>query len=367
MKDFIKKESVFVISTLCALVSMLFVFPDSKYIEYIDFRVIGLLFVLMSIVSGFRTLGVFESISTCIINKVKKCRHLVMMLWMLCFFMSMFITNDVALITFVPLAIMVLRLSNNEKYIIYTVVLQTIAANLGSMFTPMGNPQNLYLYSYYGINTVEFFTITIPVLVISFLLLVAATFFVKNNSIEINTIHNKSEKNIKLYLYIVLGIFAIMAVFKIIDWRYVVILTALCEIFADRKIILKVDWFLLLTFIAFFVFVGNIGRIETIKDAITFVIGGRELITAVVSSQIISNVPAAVMLSGFTDNYRELILGTNIGGLGTLVASLASLISFKIYSANKGSNIKKYLLVFTVMNLIFIIILLTVIRFCYNI
>lgn len=367
ISDFIKKEAVFVIASLCALISMFFVIPDREYIDYIDYRVIGLLFILMSVVAGFSELGVFQKISEYLISRIKNLRLLVMVLWMLCFFSSMIITNDVVLITFVPLAITVLTLSGNKKYIIYTLVLQTIASNLGSMLTPMGNPQNLYLYSYFGVSAGEFFKITTPVIILSFAMLLISSMFVKSSKMEIDIEIRNMNTDIKFYIYIVLLVLAILTVFKMIDYRIVLVITIIAELLFDRGVFKNVDWFLLLTFVSFFIFVGNIARIDIIKSTVINIIRGRELIVGVLSSQVISNVPAAVMLSTFTDNYRGLILGTNIGGLGTLIASLASLISFKIYSRKNDSNIKKYIALFTAVNIIFILILLTVFSFYYTI
>lgn len=367
MIAFLKKEAVFVISMILAVISAFIVPPDVKYLDYIDIRVIALLFVLMSVVAGFQCLGVFEFISNTIVNKIENLRYLVMVLWMLCFFMSMIITNDVALITFVPLAILTLTITDNTKYIIYTVVLQTVAANMGSMLTPMGNPQNLYLYSYFNISTFEFFSITVPVIILSFILLLIASLFIPNSKINVKTGDFKIEKNKKLLLYSVLGLMALCAVFKIIDYKIVTIAAFLLILILDRRNLIRIDWFLLFTFVFFFIFVGNIGRITYIVNFISDVLLERELLISVIACQVISNVPAAVMLSGFTENYKALILGTDIGGLGTLIASLASLISFKIYSQIKDSNTVKYLIEFTVINVIFIIILLTVFIFCYKI
>ena len=367
MLEFVKKEAVFVISSICAIISMFFVPPNKDYISYIDYRVIALLYILISVVAGLSKSGIFNKISRFLISKVKNARIMVMVLWMLCFFMSMIITIDVALITFVPLAIIVLKMSENEKYIIYTIVLQTIAANLGSMLTPMGNPQNLYLYSYYNVDTLEFFKITMPVIVLSFVLLIAFSFYIKPDNIIVDIKEDNKKSGKLLYLYILLGILALLSVFKALDYKIVLITTIILELIFDREIFKRVDWFLLLTFVAFFIFVGNIGNINIIKNVITNLIKGKEVLVSALTSQVISNVPSAVMLSGFTNDYRGLILGTNIGGLGTLVASLASLISFKLYMQEENSNSKKYLAIFSLLNFVFIIILLTVFIFWFNI
>lgn len=354
----IKKDIVLSAAIIFSLLSMFFVKPDREYLGYIDFRTIGLLFALMAVVAGFNAMGVMRKIAESIISRVKSTRLLLTVLWGLCFFSSMIITNDVSLITFVPLAISVLTMCNKYELIIYTVVLQTVAANLGSMLTPMGNPQNLYIYNYFNLRMGEFLIITLPVIAVSFIMLLTATLFVKQESLKVNVKIGKTDGDgLHIIMYSCLGIICILAVLKVIDYRIAVIVTAICLIIFDRKILKRIDWLLLVTFCAFFIFVGNIERIEMISSFINGFMTGRELVVSLCASQFISNVPAAVMLCGFTDNYRELILGTDIGGLGTLVASLASLISFKIYSVIEGADIKRYLSVFTLVNIVFLAIL----------
>ncbi|MDO5387599.1 MAG: SLC13 family permease [Clostridia bacterium] len=360
--EFAKRETVLVISFLAAMLSMCFVKPDKGYLEYIDMRTIGLLFSLMAVIAGFSQMGIIRRLAEIIVKKMKNTRALVITLWSMCFISSMLITNDVSLITFVPLAIAVLNMCGKKELIIYTVVLQTVAANLGSMLTPMGNPQNLYIYNYFNVDIWEFLGITIPVIILSFILLMLSSFVVKGENINVH-IENIDIKGslLKRNVYICLGILCIMSVVKIVDYRITVFIAAIYIIIFDRKVIFKIDWFLLLTFCMFFVFTGNIGRIYHIRNFMENFLTGREFFTALLGSQIISNVPAAVMLSGFTDNYRELILGTDVGGLGTLIASLASLISFKLYSLTEGAEKGRYLMVFTAVNIIFLII---IVLFC---
>ena len=356
---FIKREAVFCAAFLIAVISMFFVKPDREYIGYIDFRTIGLLFALMAVVTGISRMGIIIKAAELIIKKVNNTRLLVAVLWGISFFASMIITNDVALITFVPLAIAVLSMCKKKGLIIYTVVLQTVAANLGSMLTPMGNPQNLYIYNCFNVSIGEFFCITLPVIVLSFVLLAVSTFFVKREGLNVS-IRNSSVNGgkIKIIAYCILGITSLMAVLKIIDYRIAVVITALYILIADRKVICRIDWFLLLTFCFFFIFAGNVERIESVNNIIVSLIKDREFAVSLFASQIISNVPAAVMLSGFTENYRGLILGTDIGGLGTLIASLASLISFKFYSLTEGAEKGKYILIFSGVNVIFIAVLI---------
>lgn len=357
--EFVKRETVFCASVLIGIISMFFVKPDAEYIGYIDFRTIGLLFSLMAVVAGFTKMGIIIKAAEMVIKKVRNTRLLVAVLWGISFFASMVITNDVALITFVPLAIAVLSMCRKKELIIYTLVLQTVAANLGSMLTPMGNPQNLYIYNYFNAGIGEFFSITLPVIILSFILLLAATFFVKKEELDVK-IRNSEIKGGKtgIIIYSLLAVISLMAVLKVIDYRIAVVLTLVYIIVADRKVIGRIDWFLLLTFCFFFVFSGNIERIEEVRNVIGEFLKGREFVVSLCASQVISNVPAAVMLSSFTDNYRGLILGTDIGGLGTLVASLASLISFKFYSLTENAEKGRYIAVFTVINVIFISVLI---------
>ena len=357
IKDFFKRETVLCCSGILAIISMFFVIPDKQYIEYINLKVLALLFCLMGVVAGIKKAGFFERVSVELISKAEDIKHISIILVMLCFFSSMFITNDVSLITFVPLSIAVLGEKYKDK-IIFVIVMQTIAANLGSMVTPVGNPQNLYLYSYYGVGTGEFFSIVIPISVLSFILILITMLFMKGEKIEHkDTKKNDVDKN-RVAVFTVFFVICLFTVFNLIDYRIMFFILLFGFIVYDRKIIKEIDFSLLLTFVFFFIFVGNMGRIEIIKNSVNAVINGREMISAVVLSQFISNVPTALMLSGFTSDYVALLQGTNIGGLGTLVASLASLISFKIYSQCEGSDKGLYMKKFTLYNIVFLIVII---------
>lgn len=360
--NFIKKEAVLCISGVLAFLSAFWVKPDGEYIGYINFRVLGLLFSLMAVVAGLKSLGVFDLIARKLTVKCHNMRSMVLLLTGLCFFSSMLITNDVALITFVPLAISVLVMAGGEKHIIYTVILQTIAANMGSMLTPMGNPQNLYLADFYSMSMGEFFGATVPVCFVSGLLLVLMILPIKREKIspDENVEEHQTDKRL-LCLYIILGVLAILSVFNVVHYLVLTAVTLLAVFIFDRGVLGKIDWFLLLTFVMFFLFVGNAARIEGIKTFLEGVTQGRELLVGVAASQVISNVPAAVMLSNFTENGRELLLGVDIGGLGTPIASLASLISYRLYAGSAGSRKGKYMAEFLLINfgLLAILLLLT--------
>jgi Na+/H+ antiporter NhaD/arsenite permease-like protein len=359
-KAFLKAEAVLCIVALAAISTMFFVPPSWLYIEYMDFKVLALLFCLMAVVAGLTHTGIFLYLSDQLLKKVVGVRTLSFVLVLLCFATSMWITNDVALITFVPFAIMVLKLAGQEKYTIKVVVLQTIAANLGSMLTPVGNPQNLYLYSFYQIPLHRFIAITAPYTIVSLALLLLFILFIKKEPLRLNVPEDVTiDKNkMKLILmYCLLFLLCIACVLHWLDYRVLFIIIVAMMLLFNRKIFLEIDYSLLLTFVCFFLFVGNIGSIPFIKDTLVRILADRTFPISIIASQVISNVPAAVLLSSFTQDYKALILGTDLGGLGTLIASLASLISFKLYSRSEGANTRKYLIEFTFYNLIFLMVL----------
>ena len=347
------------IAALLALLSVFFVYPNSGYLSYIDTKTLALLFCLMLVVAGFQSAGVFRTISETLLLKLKNTRQLGFILVFLCFFTSMLITNDVALITFVPLSIMTLSFSGQENNRIYIIVLQTIAANLGSMLTPLGNPQNLYLYTTYSIPLTEFLKITAPITALSILLLIVLTSFSKKQEIKIIPIHDTNMlKPPKAFFYLALFLICIAAVVHLLPiWVAFLVILISC-LLIDPTRIKYVDYSLLFTFVFFFIFVGNMGNIPVVHKLIKQLIFGRECLTGVLLSQGISNVPTAVLLSGFTTNYKALLLGVNLGGLGTLIASMASLISYKQYVKSEHADKLKYLLIFTALNIISLAILL---------
>ncbi len=358
---FVKKEIMLCISFLLALISMAFVPIDYKYIEYIDFHTLIILFSLMIIMAGLRKLEVFAMIGRWMLNKTRSVRSIAMVLVLLCFGFSMVITNDVALITFVPFTIEVLMMAGLEKYLIRIVVLQTIASNLGSMLTPIGNPQNLYLFSISNINLGSFITLMLPYTLFSLIgLVLACILLIGKDSPFIDVPDSRitiTDKK-KTFVYLLLFLFALTSVAHIVPGYIVLVVILVVVIVMDFKILRKADYSLLLTFIFLFIFIGNIKRVPEISTWLYSIIQGNELLTSILASQFISNVPAAILLSGFTDNIRALIVGTNLGGLGTIIASMASLISFKYFGATKENKKAAYLGVFTVLNLIFLALLL---------
>ena len=339
----------------------------------------------MTIVAGLKEIGVFDFLAEKMLSNAHGTKAIVTLLVLLCFFFSMVITNDVALITFVPLALIMLHKlpeELTEYWLIKVVVMQTIAANLGSMLTPIGNPQNLYLYAQADMSAFALIRLMLPYSVVSLILLLIWIRFAaskapkmsKKNNISLsfsNTSEHHRENVLKsianrkteyLIAYLLLFAACLLPVAHILDFRIPLLLVVLYVIIRNHTLLGKVDYSLLATFTALFIFIGNLGRISQFSHFLSSIMTGRETITAILASQVMSNVPAAILLSGFADNYTSLIIGTNIGGLGTLIASMASLISFK-YIAKENPHLRgKYFTLFTVANILFLAILLLLIK-----
>ena len=359
---FFKKETILCISGALAVVSAFIIPPDAKYVEYCDIRVLVLLFCLMAVMGGFQQLGVFDRMANLLLARARKMRQLATTLVMLCFFSAMFVTNDVALITFVPFTIMLLERANLREKMIPFIVLQTIAANLGSMLTPVGNPQNLFLYTISGMTMGEFFAVTVPFVVVSYFVLYVFCYFQGRTPLITEKQEPKKQWSVhdKAFLVVlgVLFLLCLLAVFYVASHWSALIIILVWFLFFQKGILKGLDYNLLLTFVFFFVLIGNLGRIPVIRETLQNLLIGREVFVSFFASQFISNVPAAVLLSEFTDRYDLLIAGVNIGGLGTLIASMASLISYKYYAVAEGAKKGRYMLHFTWMNIFFAIILL---------
>ena len=363
---FFKKETILCVAALLAVISMAWIPPDGEYMGYIKWQVLVLLFCLMSVMGGLQALGIFKAIANTLLHWANGLRQLTLLLVMLCFFFAMVVTNDVALITFVPFTILLLQMADLTGEMIPILVLQTIAANLGSMLTPIGNPQNLYLYTVSGMSPADFVLTMLPFTLLSLFLLVLCCMLTKDVPLSgqmLPPIQGEAfSMREKVTLSALLMLFAacLMTVFHVMPYWTVLGISLVWFVFFERDVLGKVDYSLLITFIFFFVFIGNMGRIPAMRDAIASILAGREMIVSFLCSQIISNVPAAVLLSGFTDHWKDLLFGVNIGGLGTLIASMASLISYKFFVQANEKAKGKYLKHFTIMNILFAIPLLVV-------
>lgn len=362
LKNLIKNETVFCVSFLLAILSAFFVHPDAAYLTYPDYRTLVLLFCLMIIVAGLQSLGIFSMLSQFLLKKVHGIRGLSLIMVLLCFFSSMVITNDVTLITFVPFTILIFRMGGQVRRVLKLIVLETIAANLGSMATPIGNPQNLYLYSVSDLTTAEFAWATLPYAGLSLLLLTAVIIAAKDEPL-LEIVVTEPVESPKAGLlrsaipFFALLILCLLVVFRLLPYQPVLICVMAAVLLLKRKLYLSVDYFLLLTFLCFFVFIGNMKRIPEINALLVSAVQGRELLVGILASQIISNVPAAILLSGFSSDFSSLLTGVNLGGLGTLIASLASLISFKFFSREYPDKKGAFLKEFTIWNLVFLAVL----------
>lgn len=358
---FLKKEVVLTCAWILAIISAFFVTPDKKYISYIDFSSLLILWSLMIIMQFFSSQGFFVLIGKKLLNLTKKIWQLALVLILLCFFTSMLITNDVALITFVPFSILMLESCGRKDLLIPVIVLQTIAANTGSMFTPVGNPQNLYLFSLMNGSLKDFLLLMLPYTAFSLFLLLISILFIKNKNQPCTSLSEKSSfikiNKITQSIYSLLFITAIFTVLKIIPFYIPALLVLAFTLFIKPSLLLKADYALLFTFTGFFIFTGNIARIPVFKDSLQKLVASNEIITGITVSQVISNVPAALLLSGFAEDLKALTLGVNLGGLGTLIASMASLISFKLYAKTDDCKKGKFFLWFTIANLIFLALL----------
>ena len=349
--EFLKKECVLVIAVTLAILSSFISIPK---LSYIDFKVLILLFNLMVVVAAFKELKVLDSIAIGLLKKCNTYTSISLALVFITFISSMIVTNDVALITFVPLSIVIARKANIN--VLKIVVFQTLAANLGSSFTPMGNPQNLYIYSFYNLSPIDFFKITLPIVILAVLFLVLLVFKDKKMNLSLDLEDVKIDNKRDVYLFGGLFLIILLSVFHVIDYKVTFLITIVMVLILNKKLFSQVDYSLLITFIGFFIFVGNISTMDVVKNFMEGILNSPKstFLASVLSSQVISNVPATMLLSGFTDHFKELLLGVNIGGMGTLIASLASVISYKIYASEFGND--NYMKSFTFYNILGLII-----------
>ena len=361
MREFIKKETVLCIAALCAIATMFLVPPDADYLHYIDFRVLCLLLCLMAVVAGFKSVGAFQWLTCQLLGRIKNGRVLSITLVLLPFFCSMLVTNDVALLVFVPFTLGLLTQLNAEKSIIPILVLKTVAANLGSMATPVGNPQNLYLYAAYELGIGEFFGVVLPLTAVSLVCLIASSLPVLPMRLPEQKLEDaRISSGKQLILYAILFVLCLLTVFRVVPYPVTTVVIVAALFAVNRRLLKEIDFMLLLTFVCFFVVSENLGRVDAVRSFLQGLLNKNALLTAVGASQVISNVPAAVLLSAFTDSWQSLLAGVNIGGLGTPIASLASLITLKLYLRHPRAKVGKFLLVFTAANVIGLCVLLAV-------
>lgn len=354
---FVKQNTVMLIALLAAIVTSCIVPPDKEYIGYFDFKTLTCLFCVLAVVCALKNIKFFYILALKIVQVFKNARISVLALVYITFIGSMLIANDMALLTFLPLGYLVLTTTGKRKYMAVTFILQNIAANLGGMLTPFGNPQNLYLYTKFEIPTLEFMSIMAPPFLLSILLItLCCIIFVKPEPLELQKEEVKLDPK-RTVLYLILFALSIIIVFRVIPYWIGLIIIPVVLLIVDRKALLMVDYSLLLTFVFFFIFAGNMARIDAVRNVFSGLLEKNTLLVSVLSCQIISNVPSAILLSQFTGNYRDLLVGVNIGGVGTLISSLASLITFREYVKLNPGKGKFYVLVFSLFNFAFLFIL----------
>ena len=355
---FTKKNVVMLVALMAAAITTVLIPPDTEYLGYFDFKTLTCLFCVLAVVCAYKNINFFYILAKKVVKCFKTARLSVIALVYITFIGSMFIANDMALLTFLPLGFFVLDTTGKRKYMAFTFIIQNIAANLGGMLTPFGNPQNLYLYTKFNIPNLEFMAIMASPFVLSIVLItIACIVFVKNEPLVLDDEPVKLDKK-KVIIYTVLFVLAIAIVFRGIPYWIGLIVIPAVLLFMDRDALKSVDYPLLLTFVFFFIFSGNMARIPFIRDTFSALLDKGTLLVSALSCQFISNVPSSILLSQFTDNYRELLVGVNIGGTGTLIASLASLITFREYTKHEPKKTKSYILKFSAFNFAFLAILL---------
>lgn len=354
---FVKKNTVLSVAFVAALITSIIVPVDSKYIAYFDFKTLTCLFCVLAVVCALRNVNFFYILAQKIVHLFKNARASIIALVYITFIGSMLIANDMALLTFLPLGYFVLSSTKKEKYMCFTFIMQNIAANLGGMLTPFGNPQNLYLFTKFNIPTMEFMGIMAPPFIISIAIITICCYiFIRPEPLETDDV--KPEFEIKrTIIYLILFTLSIAIVFRTIPYQIGLFIIPVSLFVLDRNALMDVDYPLLFTFVFFFVFAGNMARIEIVQNIFGYLLGQSTLLFSILSCQVISNVPSAILLSQFTGNYTDLLVGVNIGGVGTLIASLASLITFREYTKYNPRKTLSYIGMFTAFNFAFLILL----------
>ena len=354
---FISKNAVMCIAFFAALLTSLVIPPDAEYLGYFDFKTLTCLFCVLAVVCALKNIRFFYILARKIVQLFKTARMSVLALVYITFIGSMLIANDMALLTFLPLGYFVLSATGKQKYMAFTFIMQNIAANLGGMLTPFGNPQNLYLYSSYEIPNLEFLQIMAPPFILSIALITLCCFiFVKAEPLELTDDTSTLDPK-RTVLYLVLFALSIAIVFRGIPYWIGLIIVPIVLLFADREAMKAVDYGLLFTFVFFFIFAGNMARIDVVREFFSSLMEKSTLLFSILSCQVISNVPSAILLSQFTGNYADLLVGVNIGGVGTLISSLASLITFREYIKHNPGKTGYYITMFSLFNFGFLIIL----------
>ena len=358
VKGILKSRIVLIVALVAAAVTCFFVPPDGGYADYFDLDTLSCLFCTLAVVSALKRRRFFEWLATKIVTAFGNMRRVTFALVFVTYFGSMIMANDMALITFLPLGWLVLSSCGKTKYTAFVFVMQNVAANLGGMLTPFGNPQNLYLYSFFEIGAGEFFAIMAIPFAVAFVLIAGTCLVVKPEPIRLETHPEPAPPVWRMIVYFVLFALSVMIVFRVFPYYVGLIVVTVALAILEPKCFLRVDYGLLLTFCAFFVFSGNLSRIPVVRDLLASVVAMSPLLVGTATCQVISNVPSAVLLSRFTTDYRHLLIAVNIGGLGTPVSSLASLITLGEYRKREPGKTLRYLGLFSLINFSYLAVLI---------
>lgn len=359
LTKFSKRHAVLTVSFILAVLSCFITPPNPGYLKYIDYRTICLLFSFMCVIAGLRRLGLFDELSKVIIRRTTAERSVAAVLVVMSFGMAMFLTNDITLVTLVPLTLIIFANdgstigADQKRLLVVTLVIESLAANFGGMMMPFGSPQNIYLYSFFNLTMRQFFTTMLPYAVPGLVILLVIIRCIKfENTIDVARLDalpplkHTPQARWALVVFLILFGLAILSVAKVVNYLVATAVILLAMVILDRRAILKVNYVLLLTFIFFFIFVGNISRLTMLQTVIQHSVHHHEVLVSILASQVTSNVPAAILISKFTHDGLGILIGTNVGGMGTLIASMASLITYQLLTAKypdtKGMFIKYF-------------------------
>ena len=356
----VKSNVVLLVALVAAGITCIFVPFDEAYADYFDWSTLVCLFCTLAVVAAFKNIRFFVWLADVIVRRFKNMRNITLALVFVTFFGSMIMANDMALVTFLPLGYFVLESCGNKKLTAFVFIMQDIAANLGGMLTPFGNPQNLYLYSYYSIPTGEFFSIMALPFAAAFVMIFVICMFVKPEPASVQFEAHARPPMWRVCVYAALFALSLLIVFRVFPYYWGLLAVAVGLLILDFRALLRVDYALLLTFCAFFIFSGNLARIPAVSEGLGALVELDPLAVGTLSCQFISNVPSAVLLSKFTQNYPALLIAVNAGGLGTPIASLASLITLNTFRRFNPGQTGKYLVKFLLYNFGFLAVLIGV-------
>ncbi|MBP1587706.1 MAG: hypothetical protein ILO53_04805 [Clostridia bacterium] len=361
LTSFLKKEIMLVVAVVAAAASLFITPPSAKLLQGIDWRTLGILLMMLCVLEGFKQESVLAPV-VALGSRLKKLTALTFFLVFGVFFSSMFVTNDVSLILFVPITIMVFRGGGKEKYILPVITLQNIAAIRGSLLTPFGSPQNLFLYGQVNVTVWHFMLHMLPLCAMSAVLLAVFILILyrrnPGESIEPADTAKPAKDNLpRRIVYVVLFCIVVLTVVTRFRYWYFVLAAVLAAVaFTDVRIFKKVDYVLLVTFLCFFIFSQSVGGNERIAAFLSGAVAGREYWWSLGLSQIISNVPSTIVLYPFSQNFAGLIYGADTAGLCSIIGSLASVINYRIYIREYPGTGKRFMLVFTLISWAFFLI-----------